>query len=553
MFPILKNGSVVVNTDQDGKILYNASAPELDKPFVFAHDYDVVIATTYTVTKSGDAEIRNHIKSLAAADLDLTRVVKNDEPVGEVDLDEITTFTQPVVPTTAPETQAPETQAPETQAPETQAPETQAPETQAPETQAPETQAPETQAPETQAPETQAPETQAPETQAPETQAPETQAPETQAPETQAPETQAPETQAPETQAPETQAPETQPATHGPEQEIDPDKVYINADGDIYEVNAGGEYTYTYYLSNGGLVAGVDATTKIETPTLQMLDTPENEMYPNLTGGTVVDNKFDDGAGNVNELHFTYSSANGADFSSNDSKLVTFTVKVDENAKPGVYKIFTKINTLADENEERQIFNGADVTPDKITRREGVIDGTWIRKDTTEYTVNDGEHVIGDGTDVLFTVNGAKDDEFTYSKFRGFYIENVLISYVNYDTESGSLKLTLKDEYMDTLEPGVYIVKFTFSDGTALGTLTIKDKVTPTVPTTPSETVEPTDKPTDAPTQGTVAATSATSSQSTTTNSSAVQTGSPATALVFVAVLIMAAGIIIFAKKKRED
>ena len=277
-----------------------------------------------------------------------------------------------------------------------------------------------------------------------------------------------------------------------------------------------------------------------------MLGEPE---YPLLTGGTVVDNKFDDGAGNVNELHFTYSSAYGADFSSNDSKLVTFTVKVDENAEPGIYKIFTKVNTLADENEEKQIFNGTDVTPDKITRREGVVDGTWIRKDTTEYTATNGEHTIGDTADLLFTVNGAKDDELTYDKFRALYIDDQLVGFANYDTASGSLKLTLKAGYMDTLAVGEHIMKYVFSDGTALGTLTIKEKATET--TAPSSDSSETSS-TDA-TGGTVAATSATSSQSTTTNSSAVQTGSPATALVFVAVLIMAAGIIIFSKKKRED
>lgn len=65
------------NTDQTGKILYNALTPEVDYPFILNSDDDAMIQTTYTVTAPGEGEVRNAIKTLAAADEDITPIIKN--------------------------------------------------------------------------------------------------------------------------------------------------------------------------------------------------------------------------------------------------------------------------------------------------------------------------------------------------------------------------------------------------------------------------------------------------------------------------------------------
>ena len=89
-------------------IYFNASNPSIDNPFVFDSDDDVIIATTYTVTAGGTADIKTTLKTLASADEDLTQIISKgeikDDKLGEGD--EFMTFNKPVKPTEAP-TEAP--------------------------------------------------------------------------------------------------------------------------------------------------------------------------------------------------------------------------------------------------------------------------------------------------------------------------------------------------------------------------------------------------------------------------------------------------------------
>ena len=78
IYPIF-NDNIVYNVDNIGKILYNALTPEIDYPFIFNSNDDVVIQTTYTVKAPGQGEVRNAIKTLAAADEDITPIIKNGE------------------------------------------------------------------------------------------------------------------------------------------------------------------------------------------------------------------------------------------------------------------------------------------------------------------------------------------------------------------------------------------------------------------------------------------------------------------------------------------
>ena len=73
MFPILGDAAIARVTT--GKIQYNASTPSIGNGFAFDKDDAILIVTTYTVTKAGEAEIRNSLTTVAAADANLTRIV----------------------------------------------------------------------------------------------------------------------------------------------------------------------------------------------------------------------------------------------------------------------------------------------------------------------------------------------------------------------------------------------------------------------------------------------------------------------------------------------
>ena len=102
VFPITGDKSLG-NAANSGVIYFNASNPSIDDPFVFDSNDDVIIATTYTVTAGGTADIKTTLKTLASADEDLTQIISKgeikDDKLGEGD--EYMTFDQPVAPTEA--------------------------------------------------------------------------------------------------------------------------------------------------------------------------------------------------------------------------------------------------------------------------------------------------------------------------------------------------------------------------------------------------------------------------------------------------------------------
>ena len=114
------------------------------------------------------------------------------------------------------------------------------------------------------------------------------------------------------------------------------------------------------------------------------------------------------------------------------------------------------------------------------------------------------------------------------------------MTYDKYTKASGSLKLTFSADYLDTLSVDDHEVEFIFSDGTAKGTLTILEASTAATGGTKAS-------------EGTVKPTSGTNGSGSKTNGSSVKTGSTEMALIFVVILVMAAGIIIFSKKRKND
>lgn len=93
MFPILGDSTVARITN--GLIKYNASIPNIGKGFRFDDDNDLLIVTKYTVIAAGDAEVRNALTTVAAADQNLTRIVDKGEVQKGFEIGGIVSFTEP--------------------------------------------------------------------------------------------------------------------------------------------------------------------------------------------------------------------------------------------------------------------------------------------------------------------------------------------------------------------------------------------------------------------------------------------------------------------------
>ena len=549
-YPVLGD-AVVENKDQAGKVLYIASTPSVENPFVFDSDDDVMIKTTYTVTAGGEGEIRNAIRTMAAADEDLTPIIKNGDPVDPTkEIPVEASFTERVpAPTEVPvPTEEPTTVEPTTVEPTTVEPTTVEPTTVEPTTVEPTTVEPTTVEPTTVEPTTVEPTTVEPTTVEPTTVEPTTVEPTTVEPTTVEPTTVEPTTVEP-----------TQPGPSG-------DKIYINADGNLYEVEAGSDHTYTFFLKNAGMIYGIDAATTWDAPYIQMVGDPSFPVFGDGRGdiddeesaGNVVYNYFNDKDGNINEISFNWTKAEGVDCGER-ADVITFTVHVDENTPAGTYYITTKVKTLEGPEEQKQIFMGTD-TVDPPVDRDGELDGAAGEKQTDTYTV-DGKQTYQQtsGENKTFTVKAEKNRAHAADKFRSLWIDlkgdgnYTLVSYDAYTvnaSEDGA-DITLNAAYMDTLGVGDYKLKFVFADGETTGDLTVTE-----APTTPGK--DETTSPEKSTEKGTAPAATTKGSSSTTdtassTNGAAVQTGSPEAAIIFVVLLVMAAGIIIFNKKRRED
>ena len=99
-----------------------------------------------------------------------------------------------------------------------------------------------------------------------------------------------------------------------------------------------------------------------------------------------------------------------------------------------------------------------------------------INESTGTYTtvsVTGAFHVIGDGTDAVIIVKRSENDALTYKNFESVSVGGKAVAESNYAKKEGSLILTLKAAYLDTLAEGDHKVDIIFSDGSAETTLRI--------------------------------------------------------------------------------
>ena len=117
---------------------------------------------------------------------------------------------------------------------------------------------------------------------------------------------------------------------------------------------------------------------------------------------------------------------------------------------------------------------------------------TYAAEDIS-YSVADArgaEHTVGDEKDAVFTVKRNVNDEKTFAGYTGSTMDGVALPEGSHTAEQGSLVLTLKSAYLDTLSVGDHKLKINFTDGSVETTV----KIIAAAPT-PTPTPSPTSKP----------------------------------------------------------
>ena len=117
------------------------------------------------------------------------------------------------------------------------------------------------------------------------------------------------------------------------------------------------------------------------------------------------------------------------------------------------------------------------------------------------YTATDGEHTIGDGKDTDVTVKREPDDSKTYDLYTGAQMDGKALPEGSHTTAKGSLVMTLKAAYLDTLSVGDHKLTIAFEDGSATATIKVKEAA-PTATPAPTAAPTPTPKPKPVPRTG---------------------------------------------------
>ena len=101
------------------------------------------------------------------------------------------------------------------------------------------------------------------------------------------------------------------------------------------------------------------------------------------------------------------------------------------------------------------------------------------------YTVNDASWVKGSSDGDLIIYKAKVQDEQTYGKFIGVKVDNdnEFLDPSKYDKSKGSVRITLKPSYLETLSIGRHTLNAYFSDGAIVPAyFTIRERIKPTTP-----------------------------------------------------------------------
>ena len=126
---------------------------------------------------------------------------------------------------------------------------------------------------------------------------------------------------------------------------------------------------------------------------------------------------------------------------------------------------------------ESCLAGSSDVVPDTETEFSKDTAFVYTYKEVISYSAAGDQkitHTRGSGKDAVFTVKRSIHDSETYKNFVRAAMDGKTVSEENYLKAAGSLVLTLKSDYLDTLADGEHTVGITFTDGTAEAKLAIE-------------------------------------------------------------------------------
>ena len=168
----------------------------------------------------------------------------------------------------------------------------------------------------------------------------------------------------------------------------------------------------------------------------------------------------------------------------NDGNLTISEIKVDDEKtgdswtidalKPGESKEFSaeytvvKDDVLAGKVVNEAKVTGIDPNKDPIDEDDKVDDPTDEGKVKYWFSEGDGQTWwIGSGVDAKFTISRDPFDEDAFKHFTGIEIDGKAVDKAMYDAKSGSVKLSIHDDFMEELALGKHTIKGLFDDGEA--------------------------------------------------------------------------------------
>ena len=338
------------------------------------------------------------------------------------------------------------------------------------------------------------------------------------------------------------------------------------ADGVPYNLKKGDKFTYTNYLyfSDTDKVFSLDATTYFDKAGLKLIgpmdeseeDFDVDKMLPILKGDMV--NEIDGG------LTFNYSSAKkGKTFDKEDSELIVAEFEV--TAESGVYEINTMIKTLAGDDEVvyvnkfeklkdmpdakssgmKDVF-GAEIAPwDGEVPTEaptepatGATTATTATTATSATTDTSATSASGTASGYTFTtkidkwtLNGTTNAKFVVKNPAGqpantdditsVSVDGKAVDPSNYTLDKATGTVEIKASYLNTLSVGAHKLTVAFKDGT----------------------VE---------TEFQVTKASSSTGTGTSGSGTSVKTGTTEMIIVFLMILAMAAGVVVYTKRKKD-
>ena len=287
-------------------------------------------------------------------------------------------------------------------------------------------------------------------------------------------------------------------------------KTYIKTENGYYEVEKGQTYTYIFYLATDKKISSLDATTYYDTTGLKFIpavDEDGEETLAEFPNFSPINN-----FGVEGEVIYNFSILKGvkfpvpADGVTYGDDNVVFAGKFEVIGEPGVYEINTALKVLGDTTNNKIVYNFEQVDAEAIVMTNGVIDGL----EPVDYDPKPVETTPAETTPAETTPAETTPAETT-------------------PAETTPAETTPAETTPAETTPA---------------------ETTP-AETTPAETT-PTEDGTEAPSAASPT-TSASSDTGKTTNSSTVKTGSTEAAIAFITVLVMAAGVVMFARKKKFD